>query len=230
MFFIVLMRTEGLYAVACIPAYNEAASIGDVIDRCRRYVDVVVVCDDGSKDDTTRISESLDADVVRHIHNLGYGAALRSLFSRARRLEPEYLVTLDADGQHEPSDIPKLLSLLEGGEYDVVIGTRFHDHEEDKIDTFRRWGIRVVTWLINRYGYGVSDAQSGFRAYNRRAYTGIEIRENGMGASLDLFFQAKKLGLRIGETPIKVSPERRRRGSLVSHGVKLLYTYLRHLF
>ena len=206
-----MSETEGIYAVACIPAYNEATSIGGVIERCKEHVDRVIVCDDGSGDDTARIAESHGAEVVRHLRNQGYGAALRSLFRKASRLEPEYLVTLDADEQHDPGEIPGLIGLLEDGEYDVVIGTRFHDHEMHKITPVRRWGIRLVTWLINHHGYSVSDAQSGFRAYNKKAYTGIEITEKGMGASLVLFFQAEKLGLRVGETPITVSPDMRRR-------------------
>jgi len=225
----ILNQTEEHYTIACIPAYNEAATIGDIIGRCQGIVDVVVVCDDGSTDDTARIAEQLNAVVVSHTRNLGYGAALRSLFQKARELEPMYLVTLDGDGQHDPADIPNLLGLLEGGEFDVVIGTRFHDYEEDKIAGLRRWGIRLITWLVNQQGYSVSDAQSGLRAYNRKAYNGVEITEDGMGASLDLFFQAKRLGLRVGENPIEVSPDPRRRGSLLGHGLRVLYTYLRHL-
>ena len=97
--------TEDVYAVACIPAYNEAVSIGDVIEECRKYVDLFVVYDESSGDDTAGLAGSHNSIVVRYLRNLGYGSALRNLFRKACRLEPEYLVTLDADGQHEPSDI-----------------------------------------------------------------------------------------------------------------------------
>lgn len=220
---------EGPVAVACIPAYNEAAFIGDVVEGCLGVVDVVVVCDDGSTDETARIAESMSAVVVSHQCNRGYGAAMRTLFEKACELDPDYLVTLDGDAQHDPGDIPGLLRLLGEGEYDVVIGTRFHEGEGNKIDGIRRWCIRLVTWLVNRHGLRVSDAQSGLRAYNRKAYRGLEVTADGMGASLDLFFQAKKLGLRIGETPVKATPSRRSRGSLASHGLEVLGTYLMNL-
>ena len=95
--------------VAAIPAYNEEKTIAKVVVRAMKYVDKVVVVDDGSTDDTATIAEHLGAHLVRHEGNMGYGAAIRSCFSFARDLNSDALVILDADGQHNADDIPKIL-------------------------------------------------------------------------------------------------------------------------
>ena len=100
------------FVVACIPAFNEEASIARVVLMAERFVDRVLVCDDGSTDMTGVIAEALGAEVVFHETNLGYGAALQSLFEEARKRGVDAVVTLDADGQHDPSEIPKLLKRL----------------------------------------------------------------------------------------------------------------------
>jgi len=113
------------FIIACIPAFREDASIARVIVKTLRYVDRVIVCDDGSPDMTAEIAERLGVEVIRHERNLGYGAALCSLFKRARELDPDVMVTLDADLQHDPDEIPKVLSPILRSEADVVIGSRF---------------------------------------------------------------------------------------------------------
>ncbi|KKH18691.1 dolichyl-phosphate mannose synthase [Methanosarcina mazei] len=110
--------------IAAMPAYNESHSIADVIQGCKKYVDRVVVVDDGSTDNTVDIAESLGAYVVRHEVNQGYGAALRHCFEAARNLGASSMVIIDSDGQHDPSEIPKLLEPLRDG-FDLVIGSRF---------------------------------------------------------------------------------------------------------
>src|SRR5512133_553036 len=109
--------------IAAMPAYNEAHCIADVIKGCKKYVDKVVVVDDGSTDNTVDIAESLGAYVVRHKVNQGYGAALRNCFVTARNLGAGAMVIIDSDGQHDPSEIPKLLEPLKQG-FDLVIGSR----------------------------------------------------------------------------------------------------------
>ena len=111
--------------VAAIPAYNEEKTIAKVVVHAMKYVDKVVVVDDGSTDDTATIAEHLGAHLVRHDGNLGYGAAIRSCFSIARDLNSDALVILDADGQHNADDIPKLLAPIQAGEADIVVGSRF---------------------------------------------------------------------------------------------------------
>ena len=115
------------HIIAGMPMYNEEETIGSVVTRALRYVDEVICIDDGSSDASARIAEACGATVIRHRVNRGYGGALKTLFLRAAELEADALVLLDSDGQHETSDIPKLLAPILAGEADFAIGSRFVD-------------------------------------------------------------------------------------------------------
>ena len=199
-----LSDTERRYfIVAAVPAFNEEKTIATIVLRAQRFVDKVVVCDDGSTDMTAEIAERLGADLIRHERNLGYGAALRSLFQRARDLCADAVVTLDGDGQHDPNEIPVLVEPVLEGKADVVIGSRLLDKaaKTNSIPRFRQLGIKAITKLTNAAShYRLSDAQSGFRAYGHKALEGLRLSENGMGASVEVLMQAKKMGLVIAET------------------------------
>ena len=185
--------------VACIPAYNEEKTIGKVVVRAQDYVDEVLVCDDGSKDMTAGIAERLGAKVIRHEQNMGKGEAFRSLFSACRDMGADVMVTLDGDDQHEPAEIPQLLEPLARGEADIVIGSRFNDTNE--IPAHRRVGNRLLNAVTLA---GVSDTQSGFRAYNKRAVQLLHPSETGMGVDSELLMDASRQGLRILEVPVSV--------------------------
>jgi glycosyltransferase involved in cell wall biosynthesis len=189
------------FVVVGIPAYNEEKSIAHVILNAQKFSDAVVVCDDGSKDLTTEIAERLGAEVIRHERNMGYGAALRSLFRRARELGADVLVTLDADGQHDPSEIPNVVRPVLHGMADVVIGSRFVDPSQSReMPLYRRWGNRLISRLVNgSSNNGVKDAQSGFRAYSRKALGCLDLAEAGMGASVEILLKAGKYDLRVCE-------------------------------
>lgn len=195
--------------VACIPAHNEEKSIGGVVLRSRRHADVVLVCDDGSTDLTGEIAAGLGATVIRHDHNLGKGAALRSLFSKAFELGAEVVVTIDGDGQFDPDEIPKLVAPVKRGEADVVIGSRFIGGG-DGVPFLRRVGNRVLTSFTSsvpraRQGGLATDSQSGFRAYAGRALGELRVEEEGMGVDSQLLVQAYERGLRVREELVKVS-------------------------
>lgn len=193
--------------IACIPAYNEEATIAKVIVQVQKHVDKVVVCDDGSSDLTGVIAERLGAEVIRHERNLGYGAALRSLFLRARELNVEAMVTLDADGQHNPADIPKLLRPILQGEADIVVGSRYLREEPvgEGMPKQRRLGLKIIDSFVKRLGkLPVKDTQSGFRAYGLKALKAAPI-EMDMSVSSEILMKAAERGLRIIEVPIKVS-------------------------
>jgi len=189
------------FVVVGVPAFNEEKTIARVVLEALKYAGRVVVCDDGSTDLTGDIAERLGADVVRHERNLGYGAAVQSLFRRARELGADVLVTLDADGQHFPSEIPNVVGPIVDGVADVVIGSRFVDERlAYTIPWYRRAGIKFITRLVNNGGkHGVRDAQSGFRAYGRRALEVLSVLENGMGVSAEILMNARKQGLRVCE-------------------------------
>ena len=189
------------FVVVGIPAFNEEKTIARVVLEAQKYADKVLVCDDGSADLTAEIAERLGAVVVRHESNLGYGAAVQSLFRLARELNADVLVTLDADGQHFPSEIPNVVKPIFDDVADVVIGSRFVDERlAYTMPWYRRAGVKFITKLVNNGAKrGVKDAQSGFRAYNRRALKALTLLENGMGVSTEILINARKQGLRIRE-------------------------------
>jgi len=200
----VLQDMGGGRLVVGIPAHNEEKFIAKVVMKAKKYADKVVVCDDGSSDFTGSIAEGLGAEVIRHEENCGYGAALQSLFDRARDLEADVLVTLDADGQHRPEEIPSLVKPILQGKADVAIGSRFlrgkHKDKESVRSWYRRLGIKLITNASNAASkYDLEDAQSGFRAYNRQALKTLSTLEDGMGASVEILLQARTHGLRVKE-------------------------------
>jgi len=193
-----------LIVVAGIPAYNEEKTIAKVVLESQKYVDIVIVCDDGSKDMTAEIASRLGAVVVNHKQNLGYGAALQSLFKKARELNADVLVTLDSDGQHNATEIPRLVKPIEAGIADVVLGSRFKDAKGTAdMPLYRQLGVKVITKLANGSDKNeVSDAQSGFRSYNKHALSCLLMTESGMSASIELLRLIKKSGLTVCEVPI----------------------------
>jgi glycosyltransferase involved in cell wall biosynthesis len=191
------------FVVVGIPAFNEEQTIARVVLEAQKFAGKVVVCDDGSTDYTAKIAEHLGADVVRHERNAGYGASITSLFVRARELNADIFVTLDADGQHEPNEIPCVVKPIVEGAADVVIGSRFVDqHGKDEMPLYRRFGAKFITKLVNVSSKnGVTDAQSGFRAYSNQALECLNVLEVGMGASVEILLKASRHGLRVIEVP-----------------------------
>ncbi len=191
------------FVMVGIPAFNEEKTIGRVVLKAQRFADAVVVCDDGSTDLTGKIAEGLGAHVVRHERNLGYGAAVKSLFVTAIDLGADVLVTIDADGQHDAGEIPTVIEPAVQGEADVVIGSRFVDaNGTAEMPFHRRIGAKIITKLVNGSSKNnISDAQSGFRAYSRRALESVTISESGMGASIEILLKASKHCLNICEVP-----------------------------
>ena len=191
------------FVVVGIPAFNEEQAIARVVLEAQKFADKVVVCDDGSSDCTAEIAERLGADVVRHGRNSGYGASLKTLFMRARELQADVFITLDADGQHEPNEIPRVVKPIVEGSADVVIGSRFMGEQGTaSMPFYRRLGAKLITKLVNGSSKnGVTDAQSGFRAYGRQALKCLNVSEVGMGASVEIVLKASKHDLRIVEVP-----------------------------
>ena len=190
--------------VAAIPAFNEETTIAKVIAHAIDHVDEVLVVDDGSQDDTRFIAEKMGAVVLRHEKNLGKGAAIRDCFEWARRNGADVLVTLDGDGQHDPTQIPGLVEALQKSEADVVIGSRMTRPAD--MSRHRWMGGRVLDHATQvRVGDRVIDAQSGFRAYSRKAMDALVAAEYGMGVDSEIIMRADKAGMRIVEVPIEVN-------------------------
>ena len=189
-----------------IPAYNEEKNIAGIISKLKKHVDLIIVCDDGSNDLTGDISEQLGATVIRHSKNRGYGAAINSLFLKAKELESDVFLTFDADGQHRIEDIPILIEPIIKNQVDLVIGSRFLNTRSEEMPNYRKVGIKIITKIKNlSIKEKLTDSQSGFRAYSRNALQQITPADDGMGVSTEILIKASKLELKIAEVPIKVN-------------------------
>lgn len=194
-----------LKIVAAIPAYNEENTIGDLVVVARKYVSQVIVVDDGSTDATSEIASASGALVVSHNSNKGYGESIRTCFELAKKNGADVLVTFDGDGQHDPSEIPKLVAPILANNANLVIGSRFikPSPRPTNMPYYRKFGIFFITWLINLgASTRVSDAQSGFRAYDRRILDNISLSEKGMAISVEAIIKIREKGFIIREVPI----------------------------
>jgi glycosyltransferase involved in cell wall biosynthesis len=223
--------------VVGIPAYNEAETIGDVVSGALSVADSVLVVDDGSTDETAKLARDAGADVVSHTTNRGYGAALKTLFSTANDWDVSELVIMDADGQHDPADISRLLDRRAETASNIVIGSRFIDGANDRIPLLRRTGIKLINTLTNVLMYSSSgdwmtDAQSGFRVYDKEAIAALASSHrigNGMSSSIDILLIATRTGLDITEVGIAIDytvPEPNTHNPLL-HGLALVQNIIR---
>jgi glycosyltransferase involved in cell wall biosynthesis len=215
--------------VAAIPCYNEANYIADIVRRTAAHVGAVVVVDDGSTDGTAKAARTAGAEVRRHETNQGPGAAARTCLEAGRELGADVLVTLDGDGQHDPSEIPDVIGPVLAGEADMVIGSRFLGGYNN-VARYRKFGINVITFLYNvGSGKKITDGQSCFRAYSRRALDTLRIHEDGFGFSVETLVQARKAGLRIDESSIScIYHEESHSMNPVLHGVGVALMVVKH--
>ncbi len=213
-----------------IPAFNEEKSIASIILRLKKKYETIIVCDDGSSDLTGSIAKELGAIVITHKKNLGYGAAIRSIFLKSRELEIDALVTFDADGQHRIDDIDSMIKPIIEDKADIVIGSRFL-HDKSKVPKYRKVGIKTITGLTNvATGLKVSDAQSGFRSYNKKSLENINPSDFGMGISTEILIKAKKLNYRIMEIPIVILYEGdTSTHNPVSHGTSVIFSTMKYV-
>lgn len=185
--------------IAAIPCFNTARSVAHVVSISSQYVDQVIVIDDGSNDDTAEKARQAGAYVISHGINRGYGEAIKSCFEAARKHEADILVTLDGDGQHNPEEIPNVIAPILSNQADMVIGSRFLSHQTN-MPKYRRLGIGIITVLVNLGSTTkVYDAQSGFRAYSRKALNVISLKESGMSVSVEILIRGRRAGLRVKE-------------------------------
>ena len=216
--------------LVCIPAYNEEGIIGDMVKRSKLYADKVIVCDDGSTDDTAKIAKDAGAQVISHTKNDGYGAAIITLFDLARKENADIVITLDGDGQHNPDQIPLLTNTLLENNVDVVIGSRFLDSTSET-PGYRKRGIKIITSAAN-FGadFKVSDSQSGFRAYSKQAIESIHPTETGMAVSTEILLKISNKGLSVAEVPITVSYNKdSSTAHPVPHGIVVLMNTLKFI-
>jgi len=157
-----------------IPAYNEEATIHDVVSRALAYSSLVIVVDDGSTDQTITNLDDLPVVLIKNVANCGKAASLWAGIQTARQYNVKYIVTLDGDGQHAPEDIPKLLAKSEDQPKHIIIGARLAD--KSAIPAKRYYANRVANfWLAWAAGYPISDSQSGFRVYPNELFDNLEM-------------------------------------------------------
>ena len=215
-----------------IPAYNEEQTIKEVIVRTMNLelpLDVYII-DDGSIDETEEIARGLKTKVIRHPINLGGGAAVKTAFAIANREDYRYVATLDADGQHDPSELPSLIETIEREKAGLVIGSRFLGNGETNMKLYRKLGIRFFSGLVSLImGQRITDATSCFRIYDmkplRKCFA--KLHENQYYA-LETILKMNAMGEKIVEVPIRHIERmngRSKKGSL-----KFGYNLLRVIF
>jgi glycosyltransferase involved in cell wall biosynthesis len=194
--------------VACVPAYNEEKTIAEVLTKIRPHVDELIVVDDGSEDSTGLIAENLGAFVIRHAQNLGKGVALRHSLDLATKRDGDIVVTLDADGQHDPDEIPDLVRPIQATEADIVIGSRLKNRKDTQsMDLVTLASNRVVSRLLSaRYGGDFTDVQTGYRVFSKAAIQRLlpHLHCTRFEIELEIICKAKLLGLALKEVPVTI--------------------------
>ena len=217
--------------VVIIPAYKEEKVIASVITRVPQKIPgvkqvQVVVVDDGSPDKTGEVAKKAGAIVVRHLINQGKGIGLDTGFQAARLLSADIAVTMDADGQHDPAEIPQMIKPILTRGVDFVIGSRFLTGTVG-MPWRRRLYNQISNWVTRiLYGVSATDTICGYRAFSHRALEVLQYSSYGYEAEVELFSQVKRHRLRCAEVPIKTiyTDYSRSKGLGFSQAVTMLFT------
>ena len=212
-----------------IPAFNEEKNIAKIITNLKKITNSIIVCDDGSSDMTSEIAKELDVNLIQHKKNLGYGAAIKSIFQKAKEMDSDILITFDADGQHRIEDIEKVMEPIIKDKMDLVIGSRFLDKESKEMPNYRKVGIKIITKITNlSIKEKVTDSQSGFRGYSKNALKHITPSDEGMGISTEILIKASNMELKIVEVPITVNYDgNTSTHDPVSHGTSVILSTIK---
>jgi glycosyltransferase involved in cell wall biosynthesis len=200
------MGTEADVVWVVIPAFNEAAVIGEVVADVRAVFDHVVCVDDGSADDTGEIARRAGAHLVRHPINLGQGAAIQTGVEYARK-QPgaQIFATFDADGQHRVKDLATMVDRLRAGDVDVVIGTRFGAQHGAQPPFVKRIVLQTAARLSRRgRRLGLTDTNNGLRVFNKKVADGLDITMSGMSHANEFIMLIDENHWRVAEEPIEV--------------------------
>jgi len=219
--------------VIVIPAYNEEKNIRSLIVSCQLmgYNDIIVV-DDGSDDSTAETAKTAGAVILSHVINRGVGAATQTGLEAARRMGAEIAVTIDADGQHQAKDIKIITDALIASKNDIVIGSRFLTVENSipRVRKIFNSAANVITFFLA--GVYLTDTQSGFKAFSKRALELIQITANGYEFSSEIIREAKYFRLRIAEVPVSViyTPYSLSKGQNLATGITTIFKLIIRTF
>lgn len=205
-----------------IPARNEEKTIADVISKTRKYYKNIIVVDDGSEDKTSLIAGKKGTVVLKHIINMGKGAALKTGCDYAIKKHAEVIVTLDADGQHNPQDVKKFIKKLKNK--DIIFGYRKLNKKMPFILKFGNSFINNLTRLL--YKLKLHDTQCGFRAFTVRAYKKIRWGATDYSMESEMIANAGKHKLRYSEVPIETVYKDMYKGTTVLDGMKIVFNML----
>lgn len=203
---------------AVIPAYNEENSIRQVISETKKYISNIIVVDDGSKDKTFEEAKKENVIVLKHVINLGKGAALKTGCDYAIKQEASHIIVLDADTQHEPLQIPDFLKGLDN--VDVVLGYRKLNKEMPSILKLGNWFINKMTKLL--YDMALHDTQCGYRAFTSDAYKQIRWKSADYSMESEMIANIGKKKLKYKEIPIKTIYTDKYKGTTLIDGIKIV--------
>ena len=200
-----------------IPSYNEAKTIGKVIDDVKRYSTNIVVVDDGSTDDTQKAAK--DVTILKHLTNMGKGAAMKTGVEYAIKKNAKQIIFIDADGQHEAKEIPHFLDALK--DVDVVFGYRELNKKMPLV-------LKLGNWVINKsikilYNLELKDTQCGYRAFNTNVYNKIKWKALDYSVESEIIANTGKNKLKYKEIPIKTIYNSRYKGTTVIDGFKIVF-------
>ena len=214
------MKSNKIFAV--IPAYNEEKNIADIIKKTKAYVDKIVVVDDGSRDKTIAKAEEAGAITLRHIVNLGKGAALKTGCDFAVKNGAEFIIALDADAQHNPDDIPRFIEKLKS--YDLVFGYRKLSSKMPIVLRFGNWFISNIVSAL--HGVSLKDTQCGFRAFSRETYQKIRWNASDYSMESEMIARAGKQKLKYVQIPIQTVYSDKYKGTTIIDGIKIALNML----
>jgi glycosyltransferase involved in cell wall biosynthesis len=191
-------------AYAIIPSYNPGEALVGVAERVEAELgrEAVLIVDDGSADGSGDLAESRGYTVIRHLQNQGKGVALQTGFDAALERGAEWVLTLDADGQHDPGEIPKFLAEAESGRCQILIGTRMGDTRDMPFQ--RIFANRLTSAIISALaGQRIEDSQSGYRCIDARVLRAVRTEFRRYDAESEIVVKASRAGFAIGSVPIK---------------------------
>ena len=215
---IIMKLDEGVWVI--VPAYNELKTIAKVVKELKEYTNNLVVVDDGSRDNTFEVVKELGVFVLRHIVNLGKGAALKTGCEFALRKGAKILVFIDADCQHKPEDIPKFVDELRKENADIVFGYRKLTKDMPAVFKFGNWLINFITKFI--YGVNLNDTQSGFRCLRAETYRKIKWDSQDYSVESEMVAKVGKRKLRYRQIPIQTIYSDKYKGTTVLDGIKFV--------
>ena len=197
---------ERPHVMVAMPAFNEEKSVGRVVSYAKKYAHLVLVVNDCSTDNTANAAKEAGAEVISHTANQGYGGSALTAFQTAQKYQPDVLILMDADGQHNPEDIPRFVAKIQEG-YDVVIGSRYLEQDsQEMIPFYRKVGMRALdtSTRMSAKTLETTDVLCGFRAFNKNAYSKIHHLDPTYHGCTDIIVQLSEHGMNFGEIPVKV--------------------------